>query len=459
MSSKTAPIIDYKGKSKAKADIDTASENGSSSSSASVASRMLRVSSRDTSRASSVVSTPQSVVSSTFTVQQSPTLTRQANNMSRQNQSKPFFHVHSGLHHHHRPSAVSRPSQIQRHSVAPSSQSNDTPTRSSGSQPSPSQRAAPAAHSPVTRSNCRFHRISLPREEGGPRVSFVVPGCSLGDRALMDEEDIQDEGDATTLDHARMVDDIETLDFSSDLVGILRQLVGVDLLRENEIFFLPHPGESYRRKRHGKSKLYAARSSSNDFAVSLGLQSTVTPRRGPIASKISSSPSLVHAPTSASGSAPISAGSSHWNSRENDQSSPSIASYSDDETVDPDENHGSQTKRRKGPSANRNGVASSEEMPPPSSGGLPKRVSDKSGPKARRSKRLSLDAHAYKPEPETEGSTDHDSEATEGPRKTTWKRGIKRNRTNDVVGPNEGQEPPTTKRLRVRLSTSSNGRR
>jgi hypothetical protein len=267
----------------------------------------------------------------------------------------------------------------------------------------------------------------------------------------MEEEDIQDEGDASILDHARMVGDIETLDFSSDLVGILRQLVGVDLLRENEIFFLPQPGESYRRKRHGKSKLYAARSSSGDFAT-LGFQNPAVTPRGPKARKESPSPSLAML----GAESPVSPGSTDWDDRNSDQYSPSTASYSDGEMVKPN-NSDPRSKRRKRISAKRNGVHSSENMPPPSSGVQSTKTSTKHGQKARRNKRLSIDAHAYKPELEArETSVDHDSEATKGRRKQTGKRGIKRNRTSELVDIDGASEQPTAKRLRGRLSTSLN---
>ena len=115
--------------------------------------------------------------------------------------------------------------------------------------PSPAVRHSPAiSSSPVTRSHCRYHRISLPKEEGGPRVCFLVPGCSLNDSKLMVEEEIEDHGDATQEDSLRMIKDIESLDFDSYLIGILRQLVGLDILREQEVFYLPQPGEEVVRK-------------------------------------------------------------------------------------------------------------------------------------------------------------------------------------------------------------------
>ncbi|KAJ7072644.1 hypothetical protein C8F01DRAFT_256335 [Mycena amicta] len=76
--------------------------------------------------------------------------------------------------------------------------------------PAPTRKPAPApaaTGTPVTRAHCRYHKVSIPENgededeedaEPGPRVFFVVPGCSLTDTKLMKEEDIKDEGDATT---------------------------------------------------------------------------------------------------------------------------------------------------------------------------------------------------------------------------------------------------------------------
>jgi len=107
-------------------------------------------------------------------------------------------------------------------------------------------------NSPVTRSNCRFHKISLPRGEDRRRAYFIVPGCALGDGELMDGEDIKDEGFSTHEDHKRMLPNVETLDLNPYLVGVLRRLVGVDLLREQqEIFYLP--SEEEKPKKHRKT--------------------------------------------------------------------------------------------------------------------------------------------------------------------------------------------------------------
>jgi len=116
--------------------------------------------------------------------------------------------------------------------------------------PTPTLRRSQSVNSPVTRSNCRFHKISLPRGDSGQRAHFIVPGCALGDGELMEDEDIKDEGLSTHEDHKRMLPSVETLDLDPYLVGVLRQLVGVDLLREQqEIFYLPGEKEKPRKRR------------------------------------------------------------------------------------------------------------------------------------------------------------------------------------------------------------------
>jgi len=99
-----------------------------------------------------------------------------------------------------------------------------------------------------TRSQCKYHKITLPIGENGRRVCFLVPGCSLTNQELMKEEDIEDLGEAKYEDSLRMIQNVDHLDFDQYLIGILRQLVGLDILREGEIFYLPQPGDDIQRK-------------------------------------------------------------------------------------------------------------------------------------------------------------------------------------------------------------------
>ena len=164
----------------------------------------------------------------------------------------PLVHSH-GLHHHgwsvHPPPNPPTPSSSHHKDARPEQAKVKSPAPAP--EPStPSLKWSPSTNSPVTRSNCRFHKISLPSGEDGVRASFVVPGCSLGDGELMADNDIRDEGFSTHEDHQRMLPDVEMLDLSPYLIGVLRQLVGVDLLREQqEIFYLPGEEEKPKKRR------------------------------------------------------------------------------------------------------------------------------------------------------------------------------------------------------------------
>lgn len=106
-----------------------------------------------------------------------------------------------------------------------------------------------------TRSQCRYRKISLPREEDGPRVTFCVPQCSLNDKELMEDEDITDDGLATVRDFERLWDHVEEQNLSPYLVGVIRQLVGLDLLRENEVYYLPTDEEIKQMERKQKREV------------------------------------------------------------------------------------------------------------------------------------------------------------------------------------------------------------
>ena len=98
-------------------------------------------------------------------------------------------------------------------------------------------RSSSVMDTPITRSHCRFHKISVPSGELGRRTYFIVPGCSFGATDLMKEENITDCGAATDEDNASKVTDLSKLDPS--LVHILRKLAGPDLIHEGVCGFLP----------------------------------------------------------------------------------------------------------------------------------------------------------------------------------------------------------------------------
>ncbi|KAH7927471.1 hypothetical protein BV22DRAFT_1006933, partial [Leucogyrophana mollusca] len=285
--------------------------------------------------------------------------------------------------------------------------------------------------SPVTRSNCRFHKISLPKEEGGPRVCFVVPGCSLGDGTLMDDEEIQDHGPATYDDYSRLLGNIESLDFSSYLIGVLRQLVGVDLLRENEVYYLLQPGEeSHYKKMNRKSSSRSKRATRDGSSViSRSIPGSplvsATARRSPASS--------LRPPISAAGSMSTSIASSRSRARLSRTDSHSISSSSDGEATDQEQSSSRNTKRRRrGSNASESAIVDTDAVATFSKMEK-KAVTSNQGIQRRRSKRLGNDAAAYQPEAEEgEGSAD-EVEPTKNRRKPKQKhRGTKRSRGREV---------------------------
>jgi len=70
-----------------------------------------------------------------------------------------------------------------------------------------------------------------------------VPGCALTKEDTIEEEEIRDHGEATYEDSLRMVGGVESLGFRDYLITVLRLLVGAEIFREGEIFYLPLPGE------------------------------------------------------------------------------------------------------------------------------------------------------------------------------------------------------------------------
>ncbi|KXN85289.1 hypothetical protein AN958_11389 [Leucoagaricus sp. SymC.cos] len=205
---------------------------------------LTNLASRSPSVASTVIS------ESSMLTQSSPTHPPLASS-----EPRPFLHAHSRRKRAKAPTTMQEQLQKQRlpslSSVASSRsgvlRAEDVLTKA------PSITSA-STRSHVTRSHCRYHKISIPKSENGPRISFLVPGCSLNDEALINEEEIEDHGEAILQGDTRIVDDIETLDFEAYLHWVMRQLVGPEILRENEVFYLPEPGEEIVRNPHRPEK-------------------------------------------------------------------------------------------------------------------------------------------------------------------------------------------------------------
>lgn len=277
------------------------------------------------------------------------------------------------------------------------------------------------------------------------RAYFVVPGCALGDGELMDGEDIKDEGYSTQEDHKRMLPNVETLDLSPYLIGVLRQLVGVDLLREQqEIFYLPSEEEKLKKRRQ-TSALEGFRQFRRQ-SISSG---------GPLARGHSPRPSEIShdrgSPSrSASGSA---ASASVWEDSVVHSEDSALSDL--DEGDDPGES--SPVKRHKIPAVEvvplppDDGELGSPAVPGHST--VTEKEQEKSGrpPVTRRSKRKNLhyDAAAYKPNEDE--VRDDDGEETNTRRSRT--RRAKRSRTMEEAPAN----PPRSKKMRLARSISAAG--
>ncbi|KAF8967960.1 hypothetical protein BDZ97DRAFT_1802168 [Flammula alnicola] len=275
-------------------------------------------------------------------------------------------------------------------------------------------RTASMTSSPVTRSHCRYHRISLPKEEGGPRACFLVPGCSLNDRELMEEEEIEDHGDATQEDSYRMIKDIESLNFEADLIGILRQLVGLDILREQEVFYLPQPGEevvrkpSFRKSASEKSAMVRVPGESSSYTSS------------PSYSGFIGSPGSYKAPASIADSNSTSL-SGRRSFVDSEKGSSFVPTDTEADPSDGDEPH---TKRAR-PSPEEKGTM-----------GPPTQSKGKSKSKSRRSKKVET---TFNPDGEQEEASEVEKPSRK-PRKSTSKRGVKRSRTSEVVNAEDDSE-------------------
>jgi hypothetical protein len=303
-------------------------------------------------------------------------------------------------------------------------------------------------NSPVTRSNCRFHKISLPRGEDRERAYFVVPGCALGNGELMDGKDIKDEGLSTHEDHKRMLPDVETLDLDSYLVGVLRQLVGVDLLREQqEIFYLP--SEEEKPKKRPKATTLGSLRQFRRQSIS---------STGPLGRDNSPRPSEVSqgrgTPRSASGS--VVSGSAWEGSVVHSNDGDSILS---DRDADDGEGETPTTKRPRFSAAeiNTNTFTDGDldhSTVPERSALLGEEPTNSSKPPApRRSKRKALkhDAAAYKPS-EDDPKDDEEEEETKKRRSST-RRGMKRSRTMEE----NSASAPRSKKKRLGRSVSVAG--
>jgi len=232
----------------------------------------------------------------------------------------------------------------------------------------------------------------------------------------MAAEEIEDHGDATHLDSLRMIKDIQSLDFDSYLIGILRQLVGLDILREQEVFYLPRPGEEIVRKtspRKERSGVFRGADSSS-YIGSPGYSGSIR------------SPSSIKAPTSFADSTSTSLSAFR---RRLDSEKDSASIYSETELESSDGGELPDTKRaRQSPPDEQGGAG---PMGPP-----PLNAPGKRQLKSRRSKQIE-EVH--------EGKSD-DAQS----QKKSSKPGIKRRRGSEITPKDDGEEH-LSKKLKMRI--------
>ena len=206
----------------------------------------------------------------------------------------PLIHSH-GLHRHGPappspasstgPDKVTRSEQVKAKSPPPTYEPS-----------SPSLRRAPSMNSPVTRSNCRFHKISLPRGEDRERAYFVVPGCALGNGELMGGKDIRDEGFSTHEDHKRMLPNVETLDLDPYLVGVFAATGGLMICCASSKKYSTY--QAKRRSPRSVAKRFYEEVLRQFFKRQSGFRRRPWARRGSYTSAILSFPGSWHTPIS-----------------------------------------------------------------------------------------------------------------------------------------------------------------
>jgi len=307
-----------------------------------------------------------------------------------------------------------------------------------------------------TRSQCRYRKISLPREEDGPRVTFCVPQCSLNNKELMEEEDITDDGLATVRDFERLWDHVEEQKLNPYLIGVVRQLVGLDLLRENEIYYLPTDEDIERmeqkrgeRRKSRKSiggttdaggSSVAGRSNSISTAGPTSQPSLSQGGKGKLDPPLSFAESIS---TTASTRSKVGRGGSTW-------------SISGDEVSD-GERGGRASKRRRrtgrgwdgGGSSRRNTPSVREDSVAPSTAGSPApSQSTIERTPVRRSRRalkkvVSADAQTYKPSVSSSGESSEDEVENIKTRRKSGRGGMKGLKRRRTEGTGDFPTPPS----------------
>jgi len=93
----------------------------------------------------------------------------------------------------------------------------------------------------------------------------------------MEEEEITEDGPATHRDYEALFEFVETLNFNAYLLGVLKLLVGVNALRDNDVYYLPKEGEVVmRRTPKGDLKRATRTSYERDYSNTESPRATVS---------------------------------------------------------------------------------------------------------------------------------------------------------------------------------------
>ncbi|KAF8500033.1 hypothetical protein JB92DRAFT_913924 [Gautieria morchelliformis] len=290
--------------------------------------------------------------------------------------------------------------------------------------PSPASQSSQPLSTHKTRASCTDHKVSVPGPDG--LLYFLIPKCSLLNPEVEKDNSIVDCGVATEDEVERAIGDLEATHLDSATLGVIRQLAGIQLMREGQVGYLPRPGESFpHRVKPGRAQIHHT-SPAQDVP------------HNKVHLSVSSRPESSHMASLSfdSASSPVSTSGSSFSDMENEKDSPSktpTVSRAYDEAYET-------ASGNKGA----NVVEGGSLNPPPSS----KSIRSSKAMGSRRRKLRPEDA-AYNPDEATESSSDDDNIGG----KKRNKRSVKRKASDvfiqdDGISGNAGTPSPEKKRKR-----------
>jgi hypothetical protein len=271
---------------------------------------------------------------------------------------------------------------------------------------------------------------------------------------LMKDEDIQDHGVVPADEFRRRQSNLDAFRLPAPLVAILHQLVGIELQRQGEIFYLPDEAElqqarhrlakDRKKARDSPAKLSQARRLT---ASALSRRETATLSAGP------STSSQASASISAIGRSPSKASRRDARLPPGPMSSISDDDGDDDELTELEEGDDEEEKNEEPqPKRQKRKAATSESMLSASVGpgsGIFTSETVSTG-KTRRGRKLTQEAAAYRPGDESDESTGEDVPVK--------KKGRKRGRASMKGDPDDGDGGRRMKKIRERTMSGTQDR-